>query len=797
MDMRLTSTPSIFISDSAAEQIPARHRYSNTRNSASSSSYISSSTGRQQAQPPYSDSTPPSPSYGPMAIPRSQETIAPPPLPPPRFIEELANGHDSGWRWGNTFHPGGPGVSGAAAGPAGTEMDSRDTSTSRDTAAGTMLPPINPGSSLFGGGHARPPLRRRDETFRLDADEQRAVDARRPGSASMSEHETALGPRSAPLIGSYGDGNAFSPTSPLTRPSRSLSQTGSLSHTLDTRILPSTRQKPLSEKSVEHSINAYDRNLLSKIGGPTSPPRNAVLGLTTTPRDPTRVQTSFSALTLTDETLSPQDMRWGSGPPSAGISPGTGGSGFSDYIAFRNQREGSSSGPSPMEVDQFSQAREKYAGGISSGPVRYGEAAHSLPLHSGRRSHDRSFFPDLDTEMSMDEAHSSSVHSKTTRQRSLGERMPSYTEGISPLSNHGMKRRASSPPQVARHEDAALSSSSSGDRRMSGFPFNNGICMSPGGARYQSSHGSISSISSASMRTGSYASSTGLSVGASSMSSYDRPSPGGISPTDVDHYDRGGFISSPAQKQSTSAPILSMPRPAQYPEPSPTSAADMKKNSISAGSGRKGSHTCPNSSKNPQRVGRSYICDCCHTKPKKLDSLEELRAHEMEKQYNCNYCHKRFKNKNEAERHRASLHIRHHSWSCGSLSGYESAFHPSSSSSNGQASGSTTSTHDTCGFCGMEFPNLPAPQWDVRIEHLTSVHKFGECNQSKKFWRADHLRQHLKHIHAGSSGKWTNILENACMREEPIADPGLPSIGETPDGKMETDMMGHDGDGES
>lgn len=239
--MRLTSTPSILISDSAAEQIPARHRYSSTRNSTSSGSCISSNTGRHQAQPSYSDSTPPSPSYGPMAIPRSQETIAPPPLPPPRFIEELANGHDSGWRWGNTFHPGGPGVSGAAAGPAGTEMDSRDTSTSRDTAAGTMLPPINPGSSLFGGGHARPPLRRRDETFRLDADEQRAVDARRPGSASMSEHETALGPRSAPLIGSYGDGNAFSPTSPLTRPSRSLSQTGSLSRTLDTRILPSTR----------------------------------------------------------------------------------------------------------------------------------------------------------------------------------------------------------------------------------------------------------------------------------------------------------------------------------------------------------------------------------------------------------------------------------------------------------------------------------------------------------------------------------------------------------------------------
>ncbi|KAK2831893.1 hypothetical protein FQN49_007061 [Arthroderma sp. PD_2] len=483
-------------------------------------------------------------------------------------------------------------------------------------------------------------------------------------------------------------------------------------------------------------------------------------------------------------------MRWGSGPSSAGISPGTGGGGFADYIAFRSHREGSGSGPSPMEVDQFSQAREKYGSSIIPSSIRYGEVAHSLPLHSGRRSHDKSLFPDLDTDVSMDDV---SVNPKTTRQRSLGERMPSYAEGVSPLSNHGMKRRASSPPQVAPHEELGPSTSASDKdyRRMSGFPFNGGICTSPGGARYQSSHGSISSISSASMRTGSYASSTGLSVGASSMSSYDRPSPGGISPTDVDHYDRG-FMSSPAQKSSTSAPILSIPRPAQFPDSTPSSATEMKKSPATAGAGRKGSHTCPNSSKNPQRVGRAYICECCHTKPKKLDSLEELRAHEMEKQYNCNYCHKRFKNKNEAERHRSSLHIRHHSWSCGSLAGYESAFHPSSSS-NGQLS---TATHDTCGFCGLEFPNFPSPQWDVRIEHLTTVHKFGECNQSKKFWRADHLRQHLKHIHAGSSGKWTNILENACMKEEPMAEAGLPSIGETPDGDMEADMMGND-DGES
>lgn len=41
----------------------------------------------------------------------------------------------------------------------------------------------------------------------------------------------------------------------------------------------------------------------------------------------------------------------------------------------------------------------------------------------------------------------------------------------------------------------------------------------------------------------------------------------------------------------------------------------------------------------------------------------------------------------------------------------------------------------------------------------------------KKFYRADHFRQHLKHSHAGKSGKWTNILENNCQREEALSEP--------------------------
>ena len=127
-----------------------------------------------------------------------------------------------------------------------------------------------------------------------------------------------------------------------------------------------------------------------------------------------------------------------------------------------------------------------------------------------------------------------------------------------------------------------------------------------------------------------------------------------------------------------------------------------------------------------------------------------------------------FKNKNEAERHQNSLHLRPHSWSCAALRSFQAAFHGSVSPS---CQTSTGPSHDTCGYCGEEFTNFPRPDWDRRFEHLTTVHKFGECNNVKKFFRADHFRQHLKHSHAGTSGKWTNILENACMKEEAPPEP--------------------------
>ncbi|KAK1710588.1 uncharacterized protein BDZ83DRAFT_591303, partial [Colletotrichum acutatum] len=171
-------------------------------------------------------------------------------------------------------------------------------------------------------------------------------------------------------------------------------------------------------------------------------------------------------------------------------------------------------------------------------------------------------------------------------------------------------------------------------------------------------------------------------------------------------------------------------------------------------------------------LGGFFLCDCCPKKPKKFTSAAELASHEAEKQYECSFCGNRFKNKNEAERHQKSLHVRDKSWSCSALNDYDQAFHDSKDRP-GEA--------DSCGYCGEEFlrngrgSGDPASHrgteqdWDKRVRHLQEIHKFRECNMSKKFFRADHFRQHLKHSHAGTSGTWTNALENACILIEDSA----------------------------
>ncbi|CAG9951983.1 unnamed protein product [Clonostachys rosea f. rosea IK726] len=254
-------------------------------------------------------------------------------------------------------------------------------------------------------------------------------------------------------------------------------------------------------------------------------------------------------------------------------------------------------------------------------------------------------------------------------------------------------------------------------------------------------------------RSSSYVSN--ISVGPSSAATYDRRSPRGQSPSGI----------SPT---STASPYTTPKSLNPSPRGSISGRATGHHRNVSGASPRK----IPRNTEAWAKMQGFFMCECCPKKPKKFETAEDLKAHEAEKQYNCQYCGNRFKNKNEAERHQNSLHVRRHSWSCSALKDYKRAFHESTS---------RPYEADTCGYCGEDFarsgrgPGGNGPRyvterdWEERSRHLQDYHKFGECNTSKKFFRADHFRQHLKHSHAGASGKWTNMLETACMiDEEPV-----------------------------
>ncbi|TAQ83602.1 hypothetical protein B7494_g8079 [Chlorociboria aeruginascens] len=384
------------------------------------------------------------------------------------------------------------------------------------------------------------------------------------------------------------------------------------------------------------------------------------------------------------------------------------------------------------------------------------------PLPFPTRSGSGSFMSvgdDISNDQGASPEHDVDFHMEETGLRRLQIDDFPRNELYSPASAAGQKRRASSPPREDRPALHTVGSASDLFRRRESA----GSRSSPS-PHFHSTSGSVSSTASG-PRNNSYAS-TALSVAASSMTSmnsYGRLSPGGISPGATDCSD-SPYVTSLSSDPSPRGSISRTNHQRTLSESRPLMTARKLSDTVSV------KHHVP-------KMQGIYICECCPKKPKKFESQEDLTIHEQEKQYECAYCRNRFKNKNEAERHQNSLHLRRHSWSCAALSGYSAAFHASSNRPN---------EADTCGYCGEDFPrsgiSSPSPNgpqiaivtdrdWDIRIVHLQEMHKFGECNHAKKFFRADHFRQHLKHSHAGTSGKWTNMLENACMKDEPLPEP--------------------------
>ncbi|ORX98533.1 hypothetical protein BCR34DRAFT_628380 [Clohesyomyces aquaticus] len=603
-----------------------------------------------------------------MPIPRANEQVVPPPLPPPRYIGDLDGGQDTGWQWGNR---------GSGYSDFGGARIAKDSSLMGASAVSRHVPAYereksrDRGELVFGSS----PSRFVDES----SDSQEPSDEDRNG-------------QNRPTISNH-------------------------------RL---TSERPLGQKALENSSHAYDKQLLSKIGGPNTPTRttappllssSAQEGATTT-----HAHNSFSKLNGQLKPLSVPDRlhpsldspiaRW---PPSGTISPG--------FSGFR----------SPVFDPGSADFHQRRFGSIST-------LDDSASHHRG--SYDQSIFSE--TEFGVDEG--------GLRDLNINDRSPSGSEEYQMGPKSGLKRRASSPPSEAAREDRPTASGGNTDlyhRRSTHMLVSRNSPVS----RFHANQGqgSLSSASSLSQRNASIASSYGLST-ASSVTSYSgeaqRLSPSALSPA-AEPESAGPVSPYAASRSLNPSPRGSLSRPHHQRGPSENEQSQLRKMSTDSVL-----HSRQNSVSG--RLPGAYICECCPKKPKKFDSEEELRVHELEKQYTCQYCPNRFKNKNEAERHQNSLHLRRHSWSCAALAGVRAAFHPSPTHA---------AAADMCGYCGEEFTN-PA-NWDVRSEHLNHVHKFGECNQAKKFFRADHFRQHLKHSHAGTSGKWTNMLENACMKDEP------------------------------
>jgi len=245
-----------------------------------------------------------------------------------------------------------------------------------------------------------------------------------------------------------------------------------------------------------------------------------------------------------------------------------------------------------------------------------------------RGTEDQSAFSEPDTagDFAMEEP-ASNTTTTALRQLHLDDQTPatSYDQSIS--SHHhspysasdsrtsGMKRGASSPPpEASRGDKVPLHSVGGTTTHLTAY--NRQSPINP----YPQPHGSFSPPSSMAYRNGSYASSTGLSAGASSntsIPSQERLSPRGLSPTSEyqQNIENAPYTH---QQPMNPSPHESFPHAHQRtPSDSGSAAAIARKVSNDSTTQRKGSA--------PGLQAHVHMCSCCPKKPKKFETLEELR----------------------------------------------------------------------------------------------------------------------------------------------------------------------------
>ncbi|RSL80509.1 hypothetical protein CDV31_017120 [Fusarium ambrosium] len=120
------------------------------------------------------------------------------------------------------------------------------------------------------------------------------------------------------------------------------------------------------------------------------------------------------------------------------------------------------------------------------------------------------------------------------------------------------------------------------------------------------------------------------------------------------------------------------------------------------------------------------------------------------------------------------MHTRSQSWSCTALLEYNQLFY-TPWDRPGEA--------DVCTYCGTEFSRSGGggagpgahteryatnEDWVERIKHAHEAHNFQGCDLSKRFYRADHHKQHLRYSHLCKDGRWLDSLVRMCMTSEDV-----------------------------
>lgn len=356
-------------------------------------------------------------------------------------------------------------------------------------------------------------------------------------------------------------------------------------------------ESQLGQRSLDQHSNAYDKQLLAKIGGPNSgamgsrPAGGSYLSPTSqepsstsrSPRD--RLTGQLKPLSMPDKRQPSADSpnaRWTSAP-SSGISPGN--------STFR----------SPFEPSSSEYAWRRHNSASTPDTSTYDDMNRSK-----RGSDDHGVF--MDHDFAMENEHG-------MRELNLSERSPAGTEDYQLGSGASLKRRAPSPPIEATREDRSSVGNDLYHRRSAQMLNNRNSPVS----RYQSVHGSVSSASSLGQKTGSLASNMSWNHSmASSMTSYgERLSPGALSPSvDTEYGPMSPYAASRSLNPSPRSSVSKAPHQRTFSESEPSQSRKMS--SDSASHSRQNSVSC-------SKISGHFICECCPKKPKKFDTAQELR----------------------------------------------------------------------------------------------------------------------------------------------------------------------------